>query len=249
MKNLYKTLASFLMVGLLSAGLAAETAASRYDGDIESRATQALASKQQFTTVQASVEDGIVTLTGEVNLYQQKLDAARKVRKLSQVQGVRNLISVSSTVPDGQLAATLDRKLAYDRFGYGSLYNYVTTSVDGGVVTLIGEVRDPVSRDSAADLAATVPGVKEVVNNVKVAPTSIFDDSIRLAATRAIYGDSVLGRYGIDPALPIRIVVDNGKLSLYGTVSSKMEKNIAGIKAGQVFGVFQVNNNLVVAKS
>jgi osmotically-inducible protein OsmY len=94
-----------------------------------------------------------------------------------------------------------------------------------------------------------MPGVKEVVNNVKVAPVSGFDDRIRKAATRAIYGDSVLNRYAIDPVQPIRIVVDNGKLSLYGTVDSKMDKDIAGIRAGSVFGVFQVQNNLVVAKS
>ena len=59
----------------------------------------------------------------------------------------------------------------------------------------------------------------------------------------------MLNRYAIDPMQPIRIVVDNGKLSLYGTVESKMDKDIAGIRAGGVFGVFQVQNNLVVAKS
>jgi osmotically-inducible protein OsmY len=57
----------------------------------------------------------------------------------------------------------------------------------------------------------------------------------------------VLNRYEADPALPIRIVVDNGKLSLYGTVASKMDKEVAGIRAGEVFGVFKVQNNLVVA--
>ncbi|HSS96621.1 MAG TPA: BON domain-containing protein, partial [Terriglobales bacterium] len=95
----------------------------------------------------------------------------------------------------------------------------------------------------------SVPGVKEVINNVKVAPVSGFDDRIRIAATRAIYGDSVLSRYSMDPVQPIRIVVDNGKLSLYGTVENKMDKDIAGIRAGGVFGVFQVQNNLIVAKS
>ena len=51
-----------------------------------------------------------------------------------------------------------------------------------------------------------------------------------------------------DPAKPIRIVVDNGKLSLYGTVASAMDKQIAGIRANQVFGVFSVQNNLEVVK-
>jgi hyperosmotically inducible periplasmic protein len=247
MKNLSKALASFLMVGVLSVGLVAETAASRYDNDIESRVAQTLAKKTEFKNLQSSVEDGIVTLTGNVDVYQQKLNAANKVRKMDKVQGVRNLIEVSSTVPDGELAAKLDRKLSYDRIGYDNLFNFVTASVNDGVVTLVGEVRQPVSRDSAFSLVSEVAGVKEIVNNVKVSPVSGFDDRIRLAATRAIYGDSVLSRYAIDPAKPIRIVVDNGTLSLYGTVANKTEKDVAGIKAQSVFGVFNVKNNLTVA--
>jgi len=249
MKNISKALASFLLVGVLSIGAAAQTAAARYDSDIESRVSQQLTKKTEFRNLQASVEDGIVTLTGDVNLYQDKLDAAKKVRKMDKVQGVRNLIAVSTSVPDGELQAKLNHKLAYDRIGYDNVFNFVTVSVNDGVATLIGEVKQPVSRDSAFSVVSSVPGVKEVINNVKVAPVSGFDDSIRLAATRAIYGDSVLNRYAADPALPIRIVVDNGKLSLYGTVASKMDKDVAGIRAGSVFGVFKVQNNLVVAKS
>ena len=250
MKNLPRALATLVFAGVLSVGLAAaDSGAARYDGDIQSRVSQELTKKQQFRNLQATVEDGIVTLTGNVDVYQQKLDAAKKVKKMAKVQGVRNLIEVGTTVPDDKLAATLDRKLYYDRMGYDNVFNYVTVSVNDGVATLIGEVRSPVSRNSAFSIASSVPGVKEVVDNIKVSPASNFDDQIRLRATRAIYGNSVLSRYAIDPALPIRIVVDNGKLTLYGTVQNKMEKQIAGIKANQVFGVFSVQNNLVVANN
>lgn len=247
MKNLGKAFASLLLVGALSMVAAAETAAARYDRNIESQVSQQLTKKKEFHNLQASVEDGIVTLTGRVDVYQQKLDAAKKIRKMSKVQGVRNLIEVSSTAPDSELAAKIDRKLYYDRMGYDNVFNYVTVSVNDGVATLIGEVKEPVSRDSAVSLVNSISGVKEVVDNVKVAPTSNFDDDIRLRATRAIYGDTVLGRYASDPALPIRILVNHGNLTLYGTVDSKMDKQIAGMKAGQVFGVFKVQNNLVVA--
>jgi hyperosmotically inducible periplasmic protein len=249
MKSTFRALTLFLAVGTLSAGLAAQnTAAGRYDQDIAARVQQQMASKKEFSNLQAAVDDGIVTLTGSVDLYQQKLDAAKKVRKLSQVQGVRNLIEVSSTVPDAQLAAQLDRKLYYDRLGYDNQFNYVTASVKAGVATLSGVTRTDVGRDTAVDLADRMPGVKEVVNDVQVAPASNFDDDIRIRALRAIYRDPVLGRYAIDPAAPIRIVVSNGKLSLYGTVASAMDKNIAGIRASQVFGAFSVENNLEVAK-
>jgi len=91
-------------------------------------------------------------------------------------------------------------------------------------------------------------GVKDVVNTMKVAPVSGFDDEIRIRALRAIYHDPALGQYAIDPARPIRIVVDRGNLSLYGVVNSPMDKTIAGIRANQVFGAFTVKNNLEVAK-
>ena len=249
MNKILKMLSVFLGIGVLSVGLVAQTAsAGRYDGDIQSRVAQQLAAKEEFRNLHAAVEDGIVTLTGTVDVYQQKLDAAKKVRKTDKVQGVRNLIEVSSNVPDAQLTAQLDRKLYFDRIGYDNEFNFVTVSVKDGVTTVSGETRTEVGRDSALDLVNRMPGVKDVVNDIKVSPVSIFDDEIRIRALRAIYRDSVLNRYASDPAAPIRIVVSNGKLSLYGTVENTMDKQIAGMRANQISGVFSVSNNLVVAK-
>jgi osmotically-inducible protein OsmY len=237
-------------VGLLAASLSAQTnSASRYDSSVQNKVAQELAKKPAFRNVQAFVQDGIVTLNGSVDLYQQKLDAAKKVRKTKQVQGVRNLIEVAGkNVPDNQLDAQLDRELYYDRIGYDNEFNYVTASVKDCVATLTGETRLPIDHDSALALVDSTPGVKEVIDNVTVAPVSFFDDRIRLSALRAIYRDPVLSRYAIDPARPIRIVVENGHLTLYGTVMNSMDKNIAGIRAGSVFGAFTVQNDLQVAK-
>jgi hyperosmotically inducible periplasmic protein len=246
MKRISTSLVSFLTVGVLTASMAAQTGAARYDTAIQAKVAQELASKQEFRNLQALTEDGIVTLTGTVELYQQKLDAAKKIGKTDKVQGVRNLIEVSSTVPDPELAAQLDRKLYYDRIGYDNLFNFVTVSVKDGVATLNGATYNDVGRDSAVALANRTAGVKDVVDNVNVEPVSTFDDRIRVSAIRAIYRDPVLSRYAIDPARPIRIVVDNGKLTLYGTVMNQMDKQVAGIRASQVFGVFSVQNNLEV---
>jgi hyperosmotically inducible protein len=249
MKRIWKFVAPFLAVALLGTGLLAQTtSAARYDSAIQAKVAQKLADKKEFRNLEASTEDGIVTLTGAVEVYQQKLDAAKKVRKVADVQGVRNLIAVNTTVPDVELTAQLDRKLYYDRIGYDNVFNFVDVSVKDGVATLSGETRTDVGRDSAVDLVNRTPGVKDVVNSVRVAPVSIFDDQIRRSVLRAIYRDPVLNRYAIDPALPIRIVVDNGNLTLYGTVLNSMDKQVAGIRAGQIFGVFKVQNNLEVAK-
>ena len=81
-----------------------------------------------------------------------------------------------------------------------------------------------------------------------IAPVSNFDDGLRLRAARAIYGDPALRKYAIDPARPIRIIVDNGHVTLVGAVNSVMDKQIAGIRAGQLFGAFSVENKLEVVK-
>jgi hyperosmotically inducible periplasmic protein len=250
MKTHLKAVTSFLALGVLSIGMAAQPSGTgRYDDAIQSRVAQQLAKKKEFRNIQEATEDGIVTLTGTVDLYQQKLDAAKKVRKLANVQGVRNLITVAgTTASDGELAARLDRKLYYDRIGYDNEFNFVSASVKDGAATLTGVTRTEVGRDSALAIANTTPGIKDVVDEIKVAPVSNFDDRIRISALRAIYRDPVLSRYAIDPALPIRIVVQNGHLSLYGAVASAMDKNIAGMRANQVFGVFSVENNLQVVK-
>ena len=251
-KQSFKKLAgSLLAIGLLSATLMAETsAASRYDTQLQNAVTQKLVSKSQYNNVKATVEDGIVTLTGTVDLYQRKLDAAKLARKTSNSQGVRNLITVAGpNVPDAQLEQKLDKKLTYVREGYDSTFDYFAIGVKDGVVTVEGQDRTGVGRDEALADIANMPGVKDVIDNVSIEPVSPFDDSVRLRTLRAIYGDSVLSKYAIDPARPIRIIVVNGHVTLYGSVDSTMDKNIAGIRANGVFGAFSVENKLQVAKS
>jgi hyperosmotically inducible protein len=246
MKKKMFALTTATLLVLLS--VTAMAAPGRYDQQVQQAATAKIHDASQLQNVRSRVEDGIVTLTGTVNLYQDKLDAAKKVKKLANVNGVRNQIVVAGeTVPDSQLEQKLAKKLAYDRVGYfDNPFNYIQVSVKNGVVTLTGDTYWDVPRDDATSIVARTPGVKDVVNEVKVLPVSTFDDSIRARTARAIYRDPVLSRYAIDPADPIRIVVDNGHVTLYGTVQSKMDKQIAGMRANQVFGVFSVSNKLAV---
>jgi len=161
---------------------------------------------------------------------------------------VRNQIAVAGeNVSDNELQQKLAKKLAYDRVGYfDNAFNYLTIGVKDGVATVGGDVYNDVARDSALAIVQRMPGVKDVVSEVKVLPTSIYDNDLRIRMARAIYRDSVLGRYATDPVDPIRIVVDNGHVTLYGTVQSEMDKNIAGVRANGVFGAFSVDNKLAV---
>ncbi len=233
---------------LVLLSMTAMAATGRYDQQIQQAVSQKIHEAKQLQNVSASVEDGIVTLTGTAGLYQDKLDAAKKIKKLANVTGIRNEIAVAGeTVPDGQLQHKLAKKLAYDRVGYyDNAFNYLALGVKDGVVTINGDTVNDVAKDSALAIVARTPGVKDVVNQVTVLPVSIFDDSIRVRTARAIYRDSVLSRYATDPADPIRIVVDNGHVTLYGTVESAMDKTIAGIRANSVPGAFSVENKLMV---
>lgn len=242
---------AFLATVLLSISAMAQTAAAaRYDNSIQTAVTQKLGAKRQFSNINSGVEDGIVTLTGTVDLYQRKLDAAKLARKTANVQGVRNLITVAGPdVTDAQLERKLATKLRYVRVGYDSTFDYFAIGVQDGVVTVEGQDRTGLGRDEALADIANMPGVKDVIDRVSVAPVSNFDDGLRLQAARAIYRDPVLSKYAIDPARPIRIVVANGHLTLFGAVDSQADKNIAGIRASGLFGAFSVENKLVVDKS
>lgn len=111
-----------------------------------------------------------------------------------------------------------------------------------------GQDRTGVGRDEALADISNMPGVKDVIANISLEPVSPMDDGLRLRAARVIYRDSVLSKYAMDPARPIRIIVDNGHVTLYGSVDSTMDKTVAGIRANQLFGAFSVVNKLVIEK-
>ena len=245
-----KAVSGLVLAGLLSATLVAQTtAANRNDSPLQNKITRKFASKKQFQDVKANVEGGTVTLTGTVDLYQRKLDAAKLARKISGVQAVHDEIMVAGpNLSDEQLGQKLSRKLTYVRSGYDSTFDYFALNVKDGVVVVQGADRTGVGRQEALGEIYNTPGVKDVVDNISVEPASPMDDGLRLRAARVIYHDPVLSKYAMDPAQPIRIIVENGHITLYGTVINAMDKTIAGIRANQLPGAFTVQNNLIVVE-
>jgi hyperosmotically inducible protein len=238
-----------LLCAVIFLPVASEAAAGRYDEPILQDVNKFIQSKKEYQGVKASVDDQIVLLEGSVNLYIHKMNLEKKVKKIKNVDGIRNHVQVQSNVPDAQLQEALANKLRYDRVGYGIAFNAIGLQVKDGEVTLSGNVHDYPSRDSAIAIAETTPGVKDITDNIEVAPTSLFDDELRVKLFRAIYGNSVLSRYELDPQKPIRIVVDNGHVTLYGVVDSALDKQVAGTQANSVPGVFSVDNQLLVMNS
>jgi len=253
-----KAILTGFVVGALLSLPQASSAAPRITGvavatpaameDEAANAVMSKLNKKQFQNVKVTVDNGIATLTGTVDLYEYKEDADKRAHKVKGISAVRNEIQVAGpSVSDEQLQQKLLEKLQYDRVGYGNAFNSISVSVQNGVVTLGGHARTDVDKDSALALVSTYPGVKDVNDDIQLDPVSIMDDQIRLQVARAVYGYPSLNKYAIDPAKPIRISVQNGNVELYGTVDSKADSDTANIRANGVPGVFSVKNHLVVA--
>jgi osmotically-inducible protein OsmY len=221
-----------------------------YDQQAQTRVADELQRKERFRGITAEVEDGIVTLSGKVDLYIDKVNAEKQVRKVKNVDGVRNHLEVDGKgMADTELMETLANKLRYDRVLYGIVFNSLTVAVDHGVVTVGGNVRHYRDSDSAIAIVETTAGVRDVVDEIDVAPVSLFDDSLRVSLARAIYGHSSLRKYAIDPQAPIRIVVENGHVELYGVVLNEADRQVAYAQARSVSGVFSVNNEIMIART
>jgi len=127
---------------------------------------------------------------------------------------------------------------------YYGVFDNLTYRVDGTTVTLMGQVTKPTLKSDAGNVVKGIEGVERVDNKIQVLPLSSMDDGLRLAEYRAIYGTPGLDRYAMQAVPPIHIIVDNGKVTLEGVVSTQADKDTAGVRANTVSGVFSVTNNL-----
>ncbi len=203
---------------------------------------------KRFNGVQVAVQSGVVNLSGTVALYADKQDAEKSAGKVKNVSSVINDIQVQAgETTDQQLADRIAKQLAYDRVGYGNAFNAITVSVSNGVATLGGHALGPVAKESALNLTKRTPGVQNVVDKIQVDPLSPMDNQLRMRVARVVYGYPSLNKYAINPANPIRITVINGHVILSGVVDNQSDKDVAGIQANTVPGVFSVTNNIQVA--
>jgi hyperosmotically inducible periplasmic protein len=127
-----------------------------------------------------------------------------------------------------------------------TVFDNLAYRVDGGTVTLFGQVRDGIVKDSAEARVKHLEGVERVDNQIEILPASFNDDRIRRQVARAIFNDPRLFNYAIQPTPPIHIIVKNGHVDLEGVVRTQAEKDDAFIRANGVSGVFSVQNNLQV---
>ncbi|HLK07087.1 MAG TPA: BON domain-containing protein [Candidatus Angelobacter sp.] len=130
-----------------------------------------------------------------------------------------------------------------------TIFDNIQYKVDGNKVTLMGQVRDAILKDSAEKTVKHIEGVDSVNNQIEILPASGNDDRIRREVARALFNDERLFHYSMGSVPPIHIIVKGGHVTLEGVVNSEADKNEANIRANSVPGVFSVDNHLQVQKS
>lgn len=124
-----------------------------------------------------------------------------------------------------------------------TIFDDVAVSVGEGVVRLTGKVTAGYKRTELERIAAGIPGVHQVINDLAVLPASTFDDDLRQRIARAIYGNSNFWNYAVMPSPPIHIIVDRSRVTLTGVVRSEVDRRLAQALATQ-FGALSVTNEL-----
>jgi hyperosmotically inducible protein len=131
---------------------------------------------------------------------------------------------------------------------YTGIWDWIEAELrPDGTVVLRGDVTKPSVKSDLESRMRSLETVTNVIDDIRVLPLSQFDNQIRLGVYRSLFNwNSALSRYALGANPSIHIIVDNGRVTLKGIVSNAMDKQIAGIDANKVFGVFAVDNELQV---
>ena len=117
-------------------------------------------------SVKIMVEDGWITLSGQVQWGFQRSTATAAVRHLMGVKGVRDQITIkptlSATSVKNDIEAALKRRAVNEA-------NAIKVAVSGTEVTLTGKVPTWAERDAAGSAAWGTPGVSNVIDNIAIA--------------------------------------------------------------------------------
>lgn len=156
--------------------------------------------------------------------------------------------AVAATAPPTHRSLSDEVRHELVTLPYYSLFDWFEYEVKAdGTVVLMGEVTRPTLKSEAGNVVKQIEGVTNVVNNIKVLPLSPNDNRIRRAVYRSLFNfDSPLFQYAEAVVPSIHIIVDNGRVTLKGVVSSAGDRNYANVMANEVAGVFAVKNELKV---
>jgi osmotically-inducible protein OsmY len=201
--------------------------------------------------IPVNVADGVVTLKGEVDSWEEKRLAGYIVKGIKGVKGVDNEITVANDVPrpDSDIKAEVERKLQLDPYVYDGPIN---VEVRLGVVDLSGTVGSAIEKNQAT-IDSWVAGVVDVesgnlevqgwINDrmVREGPVVVTNDSeIKSAVEAALKYDPRTDEFDIGVEVNERVV------TLTGTVDNLLAKASAESDAWNTTGVADVDNGIKV---
>lgn len=201
----------------------------------------------QGNNIQVTVSNDTITLNGAVSTLASKRMAVQDAHKVAEGYQIVNNITVQAPqLTDKALADAVLKRLSNHVFY--SIFDWIIVNADNGVVTLAGWVYVPWHKTEFVHQAEKVAGVKKLVDDIKVLPTSSTDEQIRERAARLIYNNPTFENYANNVNPPIHIIVDNGHVILEGVVDSNYAKGLAGNIVRFDTDALSVDNQLMVAK-
>lgn len=188
-----------------------------------------------------TADGGVVSLTGHVDSFAEKLAAEAAAQRVKGVKAVVEEIEVrlpfDGTRTDEDIAAAIIERLAWD---VSVPSDAVKVKVEGGWVTLSGEVKWHFQRTAAAEDAHRLSGVRGVSNQITIQPVvdaSVLSDEITHALHRSWF---------FDP-LTVTVRAEGGTVRLGGTVRTPHERQVAATTAWSASGVTDVINDIEIA--
>jgi len=190
-----------------------------------------------------SVENGVVTLSGSVDTYEQKLAALRAAERIANVRAVACELQVRLPGPHVASSTGLAQAVA-NVLAWNSAVSpdRIRVRVENSWITLEGTVDWPYQKDAAARVVAELTGVKGVDNLISVNP-ALDAEGVKEQI------ESALRRSPTVEDRNILVEVNNDKVVLHGEVHSIAEREEAEKIAWSAPGVADVANHILIAEA
>jgi osmotically-inducible protein OsmY len=215
----------------------------RKDGELQAAVFDELAwdSRVTETDIGVSVHQRVVTLTGTVPSYAERLAAESAAHRLHGILDVVNDIKVKipgrGLPTDTEIALAMRRALARDIL---VPEDHIQATVSDGWIRLDGDVDLCSRREEAEQAVGHLTGVRGVTNAIRVKVSPVNATELRHAIEQA------LERRADRTGRRIAITVDNGTVILTGTVHSWLQRRAVVGAIGHSLGVQAVDDRLYI---